>query len=73
MLLAFAAWLAYAAVMNARFASFFRGRRAAWLAIGGLVLLLAVYGIVTAGHGHDPQAVDPSAAAAPAPATGGLG
>lgn len=46
--LAAAAWLAYALVMNVRYASFFRGARAAWLAIGGLVLLLAVYGLVSA-------------------------
>ncbi|MBB6428508.1 cytochrome c biogenesis protein CcsA [Algisphaera agarilytica] len=48
-LFAFAAWLVYAVVMNVRYASVFRGRRAAWLAIGGFVLLLVVYGIVTGG------------------------
>ena len=48
-MLAFAAWAVYAVVMNVRVATVFRGRRAAWLAIGGFVLLLAVYGIVTAG------------------------
>ena len=36
-------------VMNVRFATGFRGKRAAWLAIAGFVLLLGVYGIVTAG------------------------
>ena len=49
-LLATAAWAVYALVMNVRIATMFRGRRAAWLAIGGLVLLLGVYGIVTAGN-----------------------
>ncbi len=47
--IAFAAWLVYAVVMNVRYATAFRGRRAAWLAIGGFVLLLVVYGIVTGG------------------------
>ncbi|MEM8739422.1 MAG: cytochrome c biogenesis protein CcsA [Planctomycetota bacterium] len=49
--LAFAAWGLYAVVMNVRVATVFRGRRAAWLAITGLVLLWGVYGIVTAGGG----------------------
>ena len=48
-LLAVGAWLAYAVVMNVRFASLFRGRRAAWLAIVGFALLLGVYGVVTLG------------------------
>ncbi|MFA9479067.1 cytochrome c biogenesis protein CcsA [Phycisphaerales bacterium AB-hyl4] len=48
LVLATLAWLSYAVVMNVRFAASFRGRRAAWLAIGGLVLLLAVYGVVNA-------------------------
>lgn len=48
-LLSAGAWGAYALVMNLRFATAFRGRRAAWLAIGGFALLLGVYGIVTAG------------------------
>ena len=47
-ILAVGAWLAYALVMNVRYTSRFRGARAAWLAIGGLVLLLVVYGLVTA-------------------------
>lgn len=46
--LAVLAWLAYALVMNIRYATSFRGARAAWLAIAGLVLLLATYGVVTA-------------------------
>lgn len=49
--LAFAAWALYAVVMNVRVATVFRGRRAAWLAVAGFVLLLVVYGIVTSG-GH---------------------
>lgn len=47
--LAFVAWALYAVVMNVRVATAFRGRRAAWLAIAGFVLLLVVYGIVTSG------------------------
>jgi ABC-type uncharacterized transport system permease subunit len=43
-----AAWLVYAVVMNVRYATSFRGARAAWLSIAGLVLLLVTYGIVTA-------------------------
>jgi hypothetical protein len=42
------AWLAFAIVMSVRHATSFRGSRAAWLSIGGFVLLLGVYGIVTA-------------------------
>ncbi|MEM1108670.1 MAG: cytochrome c biogenesis protein CcsA [Planctomycetota bacterium] len=44
---AFAAWFVYALVMNVRFASTFRGRRAAWLAVSGFVMLVVVYGFVT--------------------------
>ncbi len=46
--LAVLAWGAYAVLMNLRFTSTFRGRRAAYLAIGGFVLLLGVYGAVNA-------------------------
>ena len=46
--LAGAAWLVYAVLMDARASSTFRGRRAAWLAIAGLVLVLATYGVVEA-------------------------
>jgi ABC-type uncharacterized transport system permease subunit len=35
------AWLIYALVMNVRFATRFRGAKAAWLSIAGLLLLLA--------------------------------
>jgi len=41
------AWLVYALLMNVRYASAFRGRRAAWLSIVGLVLLLGTYAAVT--------------------------
>jgi ABC-type uncharacterized transport system permease subunit len=37
------AWLVYALLMNVRYASTFRGRRAAWLSVAGLLLLLGVY------------------------------
>lgn len=47
-LLAGAAWLVYALLMNVRHASAFRGRRAAWLSIVGLALVMAVYGIALA-------------------------
>jgi len=46
--LATLAWAVYALLMNVRHASAFRGRRAAWLAIAGLVLLMATYGVVEA-------------------------
>lgn len=41
--LAMGAWLVYALVMNVRHASHFRGVRAAWLSVAGLVLLLATF------------------------------
>ncbi len=41
------AWLMYAAVMNVRLATTFRGARAAWLSITGVVLLLATFGLVS--------------------------
>jgi len=46
--LAGASWLVYAVVMNVRHTTHFRGARAAWLSIAGLVLLLATFGIATA-------------------------
>lgn len=52
--LATAVWALYALLMNIRYATSFRGRRAAWLAIGGLVLLLATYGAVQAIEGKSP-------------------
>ncbi|MFW6060326.1 MAG: cytochrome c biogenesis protein CcsA [Phycisphaeraceae bacterium] len=59
--LAFTTWLVYAVVMNIRYATRFRGARAAWLAIVGLVLLLATYGLVTA-LPHEPRAEETAAA-----------
>lgn len=44
--LASAAWALYALLINVKHTSTFRGRRAAWLAIAGLVLVLATYGVV---------------------------
>ena len=69
-LLATAAWAVYAVVMNVRTATVFRGRRAAWLAVGGLVLLLGVYGVVTGGGGafQKPTPPDGSPQAPPPPA-----
>lgn len=46
--LAVTAWLVYAVLMNLRWATGFRGARAAWLSITGLTLLLATYAAVTA-------------------------
>ena len=44
--LATAAWAVYALLINVRAFSMFRGRRAAWLAIAGLFLVIATYGTV---------------------------
>jgi len=44
--LASAAWVVYALLINIKSFSSVRGRRAAWLAIAGLVLVLATYGVV---------------------------
>ena len=46
-LLGVSAWVVYAVLMNVRYASAFRGRRAAWLSIAGLVMLLTIYLVVT--------------------------
>lgn len=51
--LAAAAWLVYALLINVRSFSSFRGRRAAWLAIAGLALVIATYGAVEA-IGNEP-------------------
>lgn len=54
-LLATAAWVVYALLMNIRRATVFRGPRAAWLSIAGLVLLVAVYSIVSLMPGAPPE------------------
>ncbi len=46
-LLAASVWGIYAIVMNVKHTSNFRGARAAWLSILGLVLLLATFGVTT--------------------------
>lgn len=73
--LATIAWAAFAVVMNVRYATSFRGARAAWLAIAGLVLLLTVYGIVTAmpsgAAAAATKAGQPAATRAPSPEGGG--
>lgn len=70
-LLAAVAWVMYALLMNVRYASAFRGKRAAWLAIVGLTLVMAVYGITLAAAGRQ-QAHEaaPDAQVAPAAAGG---
>ena len=44
--LAASVWLIYFMLINTRHAVFFRGTRAAWLSIVGLVLLLTTFGVV---------------------------
>ena len=60
--LAAAAWGVYALLINVRSLSTFRGRRAAWLAIAGFVLVIATYGMVEAidrsHEAHDRQAAE---------------
>ncbi|MBI1337795.1 MAG: hypothetical protein GC164_12655 [Phycisphaera sp.] len=41
-------WLLYALVMNVRYTSLFRGKRAAWMSIAGMVLLIATFAVATA-------------------------
>lgn len=61
--LAAAAWAVYALLINIRSFSSFRGNRAAWLAIAGLVLVLATYASVEALNkaAPAPEAPEPSA------------
>lgn len=47
------AWLLYALVLNVRHGTRFRGARAAWLSIAGLLLLLTTLAIVTAMHSRE--------------------
>lgn len=58
-------WALYALVMNARYAARFRGPRAAWLSIAGLVLLLVTWAVSTALPAPAPPPPDPP----PVPAT----
>jgi len=46
--LAGAVWLIYAIVMNVRYATRFRGARAAWLSILALAIIFVIFGIVLA-------------------------
>jgi len=48
LVLAALAWAAFAVVMTVRHAGRFRGVGAAWITIGGVVLLFATYGVVNA-------------------------
>lgn len=67
-LLGATAWAVFAVVMNVRYATAFRGARAAYLSIAGLVLLLATYGAVTMLLDHDQVSTDdvsPPAVSAP--------
>ena len=54
--LAASAWVGYAVLINVRSFSTVRGRRAAWLAIAGLALVLATYGAVEALDRSEPSA-----------------
>jgi len=51
-LLATSVWLIYALVMNVKHTKYFRGSRAAWLAICGLVLMLVTFGVTMAMSSH---------------------
>lgn len=60
-ILAALVWLIYAIVMNVRFATAFRGTRAAWLSIVGVILIMAIFGVVNTLSDEDddqPQFVD---------------
>ena len=59
-LLSLAAWASYALILNVRHGSRFRGARAAWLSIAGLVLLLATFGIVTKLHHNSRSTTQPT-------------
>ena len=59
-LLSVAAWASYALILNVRHGSRFRGARAAWLSIAGLVLLLTTFGIVTKLHHEPPATTQPT-------------
>ncbi|MBL4701817.1 MAG: cytochrome c biogenesis protein CcsA [Phycisphaeraceae bacterium] len=46
MVLSFSVWLVYALLFNVRYTTFFRGSRAAWLSLLGLLLLVMTFGMV---------------------------
>ena len=50
-------WAIYAIVMNVQRATMFRGRRAAWLSIAAMALILATFGVAV---GPDKQAEQPN-------------
>jgi len=57
--LAVTVWLIYALLVNVRHTTTFRGRRAAWLSIAGLVLLMVTFGIVNTMNAKGSIAHDP--------------
>lgn len=61
------AWAICALVMNVRHGSSFRGKRAAWMSIAGLVVLLATFAVVNALPGDTPSQPpqEPGSPAAP--------
>lgn len=64
-MLAFAAWLVYGLMLHIRHRALFRGRRAAILSIFGLLLLLGVYGLVTAMPDESTPASEPNGSGPP--------
>jgi len=61
-ILATIAWLSYALVMNVSYAQTFRGNRAAWLSIVGLLFVLATFvAALMGGHDHEePPLIQPT-------------
>jgi ABC-type uncharacterized transport system permease subunit len=55
-----AAWLVFGIVTNVRHTSLFRGKRAAWLSLVGLLLLLATFAAVNALPDPDPSLALPT-------------
>lgn len=54
-ILSFAVWLLYAVLFNVRHTTFFRGSRAAWLSLLGLLLLIMTFAMVHPFTAHFPQ------------------
>ncbi len=70
-MLATTVWLIYAVITNVRHTTTFRGARAAWLSIAGLVLLLVTFGVVTSmskAQSHEPSPTPPPAVEESTPA-----